>query len=519
MRPNHFTSWIIIAFATVSAVCAQPEKTVPGSGEKFEICLSDGTSMLRQRRYSQALDKFDQALAIKPRSAHALSLKARALKFLNRSDDALAAISKAKQYEPKSVQPYLSLASFSLREKNVARAKEYLAQAERLEPHNYEVAGLMSTCLVIEKDYKGALVYANESVRRHPDAYRFAQRAAIYRNLGQRSNELKDYDRAVALDPKNPSFATERATTLFQAGNVQQAMKEVNRAISLDDKFAPAYHIRANVYLVMKQKAAAIADASKAISLEESGHYYHFRGAVFESMRELRRALSDELKAEKLLPDQPAVKVAISRLYHSLLEPKLALKYITEAIKLDPKNSDYYDERSQIYRTMMEYELSVADDSKSIEYAKRPPVNAYINRIRYYRAKKKFDLALKDQNQLISMLPNRVGLKEGRALIYLERAEQTHSRADYQHAKEDLDEVLVALPNETHYSMRAQANLKLGNLKAALADVNQAIVKQPGMSSYYQLRADIHKAMGKTEEMRKDMAAAKVADDAALPPH
>lgn len=236
-------------------------------------------------------------------------------------------------------------------------------------------------------------------------------------------------------------------------------------------------------------------------------------------MRELRRALSDELKAEKLLPDQPAVKVAISRLYHSLLEPKLALKYITEAIKLDPKNSDYYDERSQIYRTMMEYELSVADDSKSIEYAKRPPVNAYINRIRYYRAKKKFDLALKDQNQLISMLPNRVGLKEGRALIYLERAEQTHSRADYQHAKEDLDEVLVALPNETHYSMRAQANLKLGNLKAALADVNQAIVKQPGMSSYYQLRADIHKAMGKTEEMRKDMAAAKVADDAALPPH
>jgi len=519
MRPNHFTSWIIIAFATVSAAGAHPEKTVPGSSEKFEICLSDGTSMLRKHQFSQALDKFDQALAIKPRSAHALSLKARALKFLNRADEALAAINKAKECEPKSVQPYLSLASFSLREKNIARAKEYLAQAERIAPHNYEVAGLMSTCLVIEKNYKGALVYANESIRLHPDAYRFAQRAAIYRMLGERSAELKDYDRAVALDPKNPSFATERATTLFQTGKVQQAMKEVNRAISLDDKFAPAYHIRANVCLVMKQKAAAIADASKAISLEESSNYYHFRGAVFESMRELRRALRDQLKADKLLPDQAAVKVAISRLYHGLLEPKLALQYISDAIKLDPKNSEYYDERSQIYRTMMEYELALADDSKSIQYAKKPPVNAYINRIRYYRATKKFDLALADQNRLISLLPNRVGLKEGRALIYLERAEHTNSKADYQHAKEDLDEVLVALPNETYYSMRAKANLKLGNLKAALADVNQSIVKQPGMSSYYQLRADIHKAMGKPEEARKDMAAAKVADDAALPPH
>ena len=52
----------------------------------------------------------------------------------------------------------------------------------------------------------------------------------------------------------------------------------------------------------------------------------------------------------------------------------------------------------------------------------------------------------------------------------------------------------------------------------ALADCNKAIVKQPGMSSYYLLRADIHKAMGKTKEAQKDIAAAKAADQASLPP-
>jgi tetratricopeptide (TPR) repeat protein len=86
-------------------------------------------------------------------------------------------------------------------------------------------------------------------------------------------------------------------------------------------------------------------------------------------------------------------------------------------------------------------------------------------------------------------------------------------------AREDFDKVLAVYPNDVNLGMSARVNLRLGNLTKALSDINQAIVKQPGMSSYYQVRADIHKAMGKPEDARKDLAAAKAADDAALPPH
>lgn len=475
--------------------------------------------MLHAHRFEEALGKFDEALKIKPRSAHALSLKARTLRNLNRTDEALALTRKAIECEPKSVQPYLALASFSLRDKNIGKAKEYLAQAERIEPHNFEIAGLMSSCLVLEKNYRGALVYANDAVKRHPDAHRLAQRAAIYRMLGDRNKELSDYDKAVSLDPKNPAFATERATTLYQTGKIQQGMTEVNRALSLDDKFAPAYYIRANINWVLKQASLALADLNKALAMEENGGWYHFRGAIYEVKREYRAALNDQLKADKLSPDQAYIKASISRLYHRLLEPKLALAYITAAIKLDPKNSEYYNERSQIYRTMMEYDLALADDTRSIECSKKPPINALINRIRYYRATKKFDLALKDQNRIISYFPRRAGLKEARAQIYYERGEYTHNKEDYMRAREDFDKVLAVYPNDVNLGMSARVNLRLGNLTKALSDINQAIVKQPGMSSYYQVRADIHKAMGKPEDARKDLAAAKAADDAALPPH
>src|SRR5262249_28129242 len=155
-----------------------------------------------------------------------------------------------------------------------------------------------------------------------------------------------------------------------------------------------------------------------------------------------------------------------------------------------PKNPEHYEQRSEIYRTTMDYNLSVADDSKAIEYATKPPVTSLIKRIRFYRMEKKFDLALKDQNRIMGYFPGRVGTKESRAQIYLEKGDYTHSKEDYQHAREDYSAVIAKFPTDVLLNGRAQANLKLGNLKEALDDCNQAIVRQPGMSSYYVLRAD-----------------------------
>lgn len=486
---------------------------------KFESLLSEGSAQIQKHHFKEALGRLDEAIRIKPRSARALSLKARALRYLNRNEEALALIKEAKESEPKSIQPYITMASFCLKDKNVGKAREYLAQAEKIEPQSYEIDGIKGTCLILEKNPRAAFVYVDKALRKHPDAHRYAQRAAIYRVLGDRKNELKDYEKAISLDSKNPVYATERATTLFYMHDLQRALTEVNKAIALDDKYAQAYFIRANINWLLKQAPLALADIDRALSLEENASYFYFRSTVFEVRRELRRALSDLLRADKLAPNEAYINFAIGRVYHGLLEPKLALKYITRAIELDPNNSEYYDQRSQIYRTMMEYELAVLDDTRSIEHAKQPPINALVNRVRYYRFNKKYDLALKDQNRIISYFPKRVGLKEARALIYLERAEQTKSKSDYIHAKEDFDLVITKLPNDCNYSLRAKANLKLGNLKEALADINQAIVKQPGMSSYYQMRAEIHKAMGKPDEARKDLAAAKSADEAAMPPH
>ncbi len=467
---------------------------------------------MQRRSFQAALAKFDEALKLKPKSAYAFSLRARALKNLNRADEALADVKKAMALDPKSVQPYLTLAGMSLRDKEVAKARQYLAQADKIEPHNYEVVGLIGTCYAIEQKYKEALPYVNESLKLRPDAHRYAQRAAIYRLLGDQKSELKDYDKATALAPDNAIYATERATTYLQTNRLKDALNEVNRALSLDPKYGQAYYIRANIEWHQKQTTATLADLGKALTLEQNGTFFHFRGSIYEIKDEWRRALNDQLAADRLLPNQGYIKAAVARNYHHLLEPQSAMEAINAAIKLDPKNSEYYEERSAIYRTMMDYDLSVADDTRAIECAKKPPINSLINRIRYNRAHKKFDLALKDQNRIISYFsPSKWELKQSRAQIYEEMG-------DYQKAKVDLDLVITKQPSDTNFFSRARVNWKLKRLKEALDDCNQAIVIAPGMSSYYLLRGEIHMAMGKTQEAQKDKAAARAADEASLPP-
>ncbi len=222
------TAWILLASVTASA-------SSPGSDTsdlKYETCLSQGANLMHEKHFNQAMARFDQALILKPRSAHAMSLRARALKNLNRDGEALAAVKEAMACDPKSVQPYLALATFAMKDKDIARARRYLAQADKIEPHNYEVAGVIASCLTLEKKYKEALPYVNESLSKHPQVHRFAQRAAIYRLLGDHKNALKDYDKAVSLDLKSAVYATERATTYFHLGRLQEALTEVNRALS-----------------------------------------------------------------------------------------------------------------------------------------------------------------------------------------------------------------------------------------------------------------------------------------------
>jgi Tfp pilus assembly protein PilF len=78
---------------------------------------------------------------------------------------------------------------------------------------------------------------------------------------------LKDFDKAVALDPRFALGHYGRAVALSAKNELEQAVREFNRAIELDQRHALAYGNRGLALLRLGKDAEAGRDFERAVAL------------------------------------------------------------------------------------------------------------------------------------------------------------------------------------------------------------------------------------------------------------
>jgi tetratricopeptide (TPR) repeat protein len=81
-----------------------------------------------------------------------------------------------------------------------------------------------------------------------------------YHGLGDYQQAIKDFDRAIELDPKLAEAYWGRGNTYHALGDYQQAIKDFDRAIELDPRFAEAYRCRGKTYNELGNRQQAIED-------------------------------------------------------------------------------------------------------------------------------------------------------------------------------------------------------------------------------------------------------------------
>jgi tetratricopeptide (TPR) repeat protein len=59
------------------------------------------------------------------------------------------------------------------------------------------------------------------------------------------SKAMEDYEKAVAMDPKNPVYINRRGYTYALLNDYTQAVKDYTKAIELEPKYEEAYSNRA----------------------------------------------------------------------------------------------------------------------------------------------------------------------------------------------------------------------------------------------------------------------------------
>ncbi len=195
-----------------------------------------------------------------------------------------------------------------------------------------------------------ALVDIKRAVQLAPDY------SEAYSGLGSIYFEMREYQKAIAvyglalkIAPNNSDYCYNQAMAYVRLKDWDNALSLLTVIIGLEQDNAEAFFERATVYDAMGKHDKALLDLDSAISLNPRAKYYAYR-------------------AESALDfgcDACASKSALSDL--------------TEAIRLDPKDSQSFLVRSIIHAGLEDYESELSDLNVAVKLSPLS-AEAYLNR-------------------------------------------------------------------------------------------------------------------------------------------
>jgi len=136
---------------------------------------------------------------------------------------------------------------------------------------------------------------------------------------GDLGKALKDFEKAIMIDPDEQESYLQRGIIYAKAGDVSKAFSDFSKTIELDANNAAAYSNRANMYLKMKEPQKAISDCTKSIELSHDNFETYFnRGLAYANMGEFTKAIKDYDKVIELIPENTEAYYKRGRLYSQL---------------------------------------------------------------------------------------------------------------------------------------------------------------------------------------------------------
>jgi Flp pilus assembly protein TadD len=154
---------------------------------------------------------------------------------------------------------------------------------------------------------------------------------------------VKEYTKAIQLNPKDALAYHNRAVAHCRQGSYQQAVHDFTNAIKFDPNNATVYYNRAIAYGALGKSKQAIEDGTKAIELKaKDANAYMNRGIDYMALGDGDRAVKDLNTAIEFSPQDASAYYARGVAYYKLGSKELALKDFKKAAQMGHKKAGQY---------------------------------------------------------------------------------------------------------------------------------------------------------------------------------
>ena len=179
-------------------------------------------------------------------------------------------------------------------------------------------------------------------------------------------------------------------------------------------------------------------------------------------------------------------------------KPKEALKYLDQAIKLNPNKGEAYGSRGIAYFQLRNYHLSVENHTQAIKTDPEYIMN-YINRAHAYFQLGMYEKAIEDTTQATELDPNATVSYAVRAGFYSQLEKHDLVIKEY-------DQIIRLEPNNAAYYYARGWNyaVKLDDHQKAIEDYNQAIRLEPNQTLLYIARGKSYLILKDFVQMCRD---------------
>jgi protein O-GlcNAc transferase len=263
-----------------------------------------------------------------------------------------------------------------LREAIALHRQGHLADAERLyrdilghAPDQPDALHFLGILEGQQGRHRSALQLLGRALAVNPRSPAVAyNRANLLRDMGRLEEALAGYDAALAIKPDNVPAIGNRGAVLHALGRYQDAVASYDRALALKPGECDAHSNRANALVALGRHADALAGYDKALaSMPSHVAALYGRGNALGKLGRPEEALAAYERALTLEPSNAELILRRATVLGQLSRYEEAFAGFTSAIAAVPSNPDAFTNRGILYMTLGRYAEALTDCTRAVE--------------------------------------------------------------------------------------------------------------------------------------------------------
>lgn len=471
------------------------------NNKRAKFCYQSGLYLLDGNKFAEAIDSFNQVIDIDPNYAGVYTQRGAAKEGIGDWQGAMEDYNSGLDHNSNDYQAYGNRGILLMNENKMDLALDDFDSAINLEGNNAKLFFLRSIakhCLAdiegsnedfirakaIDPDDEGfsesewekgkrnmleineLINNCNEELDLHPqNAGMYYKRGQLYRQIGNHSQAIEDYTRAIEIAP-NAELYLGRGIANQNLNKHNEAIADFSEAIKLDPNSIPAYGNRGATKCKIGDLKGARVDFSILLELDPNdAKGYFYRADVNSMLKEYKCAISDFSRVIELEPTEELAYHNLGLVYMNLADYKQAITCFDKYLTLRPNDAITLKERSEAFDKLGK--LKGVEEENGIEIEIELDTDGYEH---------KYHSGDGDGLTLIEELSNTLDLNPNDIESYLKRGVLKYQMGQNNEALEDFSHVIeLDKDNAIAYNNRGVVKHFLNDEKGSIIDLDMAI--------------------------------------------